>query len=415
MARIWSSGFELQSVASGMEWHPDGTGPAGTPTIDTTTVRSGLASLRLTSPSSGVVKGLSHRVSVFTNGVAYFGRVYLYIASLPNVETAFAGFGGAAEANLLALTLDTAGRVHYHTGSGGSRQTLTGTTVLGTAQWHRIEWKLKRHATTPNAGADELAYQINGASEGSTTAFSVSTVPTRFLVGLNLHGNFNTATSADLYVDDCAFNDDTGSAQTSYPGAGSIVHLNVNGAGEFAQTVTLTTGEANAWQAIDEAPTPDDATSYFTLTDNATNWTGVGSRAAFAVESMPASPASVTLMEIGVRFSNDSASASNYALSVQTSNGGTKATDVTNTAFNTGVGVWATHKTGGLRVPPFVAYADPDAAAWTETSINALQLLIRATDANPDIFISKMWALVEYVPGAGGGSSILRQMMAHHA
>ena len=41
MARLWSSGFELQSVTSGVEWDTT----TGLPTIDTTTKRSGAASL----------------------------------------------------------------------------------------------------------------------------------------------------------------------------------------------------------------------------------------------------------------------------------------------------------------------------------------------------------------------------------
>src|SRR3990167_7619952 len=80
MARLWSSGAELQSVTNGVEWDTN----TGTLAIDTTIKRSGAASLRIN--TAGTARYVTHRFRADST-VRTFVRFYLYIASAPAAAT----------------------------------------------------------------------------------------------------------------------------------------------------------------------------------------------------------------------------------------------------------------------------------------------------------------------------------------
>src|SRR3990167_5075679 len=126
-ARIWSTGFELQSVTSGVEWDTT----TGSPTIDTTTKRSGAASLRM-NPSAASVR-ISHRVTASTERIAY-GRVWLYIASLPAAVEDICGFQENVRLGGLGIRLNTNGTLElWDTGNGV--QVGSDSSALSTGEW----------------------------------------------------------------------------------------------------------------------------------------------------------------------------------------------------------------------------------------------------------------------------------------
>src|SRR3990167_1415183 len=77
MARIWSTGFELQSVTSEVEWDTT----TGSPTINTTTKRSGAAALRCNPTATTAY--IKHSVRSDST-VKIFARFYLRIAAAPS-------------------------------------------------------------------------------------------------------------------------------------------------------------------------------------------------------------------------------------------------------------------------------------------------------------------------------------------
>ena len=73
--RLWDTGCELQSVTSGVEWDTT----TGSPTIDTTTKRSGAASLRC-NPSAATAF-VRHNIGGTVGTNNFYFRFYLYIVT----------------------------------------------------------------------------------------------------------------------------------------------------------------------------------------------------------------------------------------------------------------------------------------------------------------------------------------------
>lgn len=399
--RLFTSGFELQSVTNGIEWYTSDTPPA-TGTISTAVFRSGAASLRVQNPASGVLTGVSLRhVSSGANGVTSTLRCYVRIATLPNAATGIMGFGSSTIADLAHVILNTDGTLSTR---ADADTVLAGSTVLATDTWYRVELRALRHASAPNAGADELELRIDGSVEAGATSTtqSISVNWSRTHVGLNVRSQ--TATTGDVYFDDCALNDSNGSNQTGFPGEGSVVILFPNGDGDSAITQTMTlsgdTPAATASESVDDglATGTVDTTDHVTFTANTSSWTGSGSRLAVNLESMPTAT-SVALVSFGVRGANLETLGSSYILSAQVGDGGTRATDTSGKTLQHAT-EWHLNVNSTVRaVSPYTLYVDPGSNPWTASSINSLQMLIRGTDTSPNFFITSMWAHVEYTPG----------------
>jgi len=83
MARLWSSGFELQSVTAGVEWLTI----SGSLTIDATTKRSGSASLRVNLSSTDNY----YVASQLGSATQYYVRAYVKIATKPSAQAFLLG------------------------------------------------------------------------------------------------------------------------------------------------------------------------------------------------------------------------------------------------------------------------------------------------------------------------------------
>lgn len=411
--RLFTSGIELQTLTAEVEF--DAVVGAGGLSIDTTTKRSGAASLAVSGFSSGAASAVGHRVTAssngFVDGVSCFFRGYLCITTLPSGLNSIAGVCVSEALTDLQHTirLDSDGTLELWADQGGAAaQSLVaaGSIVLsaGTGTWHRIEGFLKRDGTSPGAGADSYEIRVDGVTDmsGSTASFT-SQIRRTVAWGANL--SQEAQTTGSWRWDDFAVNDSAGTAQNSWPGAGSVAHIRPNATGEFSQTITLTGSipAATAWEALDELPISDSVDQVSMIT-NCTGWAAAGSR--FMVNMQPGSLAgigasdAITLVAIGARGGNNDASGSAWIIGIQTSNGGTKAETAAIQIF--GVGLIYTHARAQPRAP-FTNYTDPDGAAWTPATVDSLQIGQRASDATPDYNVMAMWAIVEYVPAAVGG------------
>jgi hypothetical protein len=411
MARRFTSGFELQSAANGIEFYTSDAVTA-TPAINTslTHVRSGSASLRCQNPASGTWTGVCTRFTAVADGVEIFVSVYLKIATAPNVETSFIGLGPTTTPGNARLTITPSRTINMYLDTSSSQEQVgSGTTVLALGTWYEISFRIKRDATTPNALTDQAEYRINGASEGGGSAFSISQAPTRLSLGVNMVSE--TCTACDFYLDDLAMNDSTGTAETSWPDPDrAVAWARATGAGEFAQSMTLagSVPAASVWEAINDLPpqsTPD--VDYVTFTTIAANWTGTGSRFAVAItptyDQLPWTPTRVNLVTIGARVTNFDAATSAYVLSVQTSNGGTKATDSSAQSLQHAT-EWQLNNNGATRASnPYTLYADPSGSPWTPTTVADIQILMRGSDVSPNFHATAVWAMIEYGYTAGGG------------
>jgi hypothetical protein len=154
---------------------------------------------------------------------------------------------------------------------------------------------------------------------------------------------------------------------------------------------------------VDEV-TPNDATDYYILdADNDILDVGVENS---SVAGIGASDA-ITLVQVGTRDTNGGGTTSNRNARLKSQASGTVLSGPNNSLNSSTWWTNARTSTNGVAPYPITSYVDPQAGgAWTPALLDAMQVGIRASDATPDIWVSTLWALVEYVPAVGGGSGI---------
>lgn len=398
MARLWSSGFELNSTTASVEFNP----VSGT--IQSSVVRSGSYAGRVTTPTSGTFKGFGFQFAAADAAGPYFVRFYIRVDTLPNALTRIFGFqndAGTVQSPTLKMT--TGGAIGLFV-NNGSTQVGSNSSALSTGQWYRVEVK---YDATPASGSRIAELYIDGsliASSNTLTSTDIINTDGIFL-GANLGGE--TATVCDLFFDDIALNDSTGSAQTGYPGAGSVVHLQPNAAGDNNtwQTSAGGAGSSTNYQAVDEV-TPDDATTYLKriattikIDDyNVTSSSSVGI----------GSGDTITLVQVGIRGGATSATAStarDVLLRLKSASGGTVVKSASS-VNRLNVNGWTTNTTVQPKTYKLTSYTDPTTgSAWTPTGTNSLDNMQigveNQTSSTTEVRVSTTWALVEYVPAGG--------------
>lgn len=380
MARVWSTGFELGSPNTGVEF--DNVSASGS--IVTSPVRSGTYAARA-NPSAATCQ---IRKDLFTGDQASIGyaRFYLRIATLPGVNTDVLRWVNAALSTVARVRLTPAGTLALLTGAGSAIGSASAALTAGV--WYRVE--IKNDATT-SPGA--LEARLDGVAFASG-ANNVQGSWTRLDLGVL------TSTSADLYFDDVAVNDASGAFQNSWPGAGSIIHLRPSSAGDSTQwTIGGGTPAATNFGSVGEA-SPDDATTLVhTNADARTDLYGVGASGLGGRDT-------VNVVAIGARFRNDIADAATaFKVQVEKTGGGTLAQSA---AIVPNSATWRSNASATPFTHPLTTYQDPDGAAWKPGTLATMQIGVVSTapGTNP-VQVSGLWALVDYTPAPAGGNMTL--------
>lgn len=410
MGRAFSCTGSYGDGGVGKEWfNPNHVDP--TPTINTT---DGLNAdgycFEFNLNGSSTRQMANHRYVSGANGLETFGRWYVRAVTVFGGGTSVIGgfsnlevSGGAAPRFQWKVSAGVH-KIEVIRGSSGSGVSVhLFDAALTVGEWYRVELRIMRHATTPNAGQDIIAGRLYDADDNlldefADTATSIAVTYRNIMWGVNLDSE--THTTLKVQFTNIAVNDTTGSVQNSWCGAGKTAWLRPNAAGEFSNLVAMTGGGTFPYESWDESPSPDDATTYLTFSEPAVSWSDTnGSRVMVGMDALPETPASISFVALGARVWNNSASGSAHSVGCQTSNGGTKSETASATWASQVAGPWASHiLSSSLRNYLHTMYTDPDGAAWAESSVNSLQVGIRAVDASPDFMISQVWALVEYVP-----------------
>lgn len=400
MARLWSCGFELNSTTAGVEF--DITTSAVT--IQTSVVRSGTYAAQVNSLSSGVRKGVQFVISSSNTNGPYYLRAYFRYATLPSAENRIIWFYNGISQSIAYITIDNSGvlRLYDEDGQIGSESS-----ALSADTWYRIELLVD---ASPAAGSHVVTGRIDGTNFASASDRSLSTGVFTFNVGGNLGAEAQT--TGDWYFDDLAFNDSTGSDQTSWPGDGKIVHLRPSAAGDNNtwQKSDSSPGTSTNYQNTDEV-TPDDGTTH-NLRDTTTikvDDYNVDSSASAGINSTD----TISLVHVGVRGGSNSASAAaarDVVLRIKSAASGTVTKGPT-TSNRLNTTTYVTNTTLTPRRYYLTSYTDPDtSSAWTPTGTNSLDNMQigveNQTSITTPVRITTLWALVEYVPDAGGGTAV---------
>lgn len=395
MGRMWSGGAELNSSSTE---HRLTSGAAAT--IQGTTKRSGNYAYKILNPSSSTLAGWM--VDVQSGPTHFYGRFCLYIVTAPNAASTiyvfttqvdFAGLEAASSATrLIWFQLDTNGDLVCHTTT-----TNLGTITLGTNTWYVIEFKVD---ATQSAGSDIIEVKVDEVAQITNTGLTLTTGQDVIFFGGNLSDE--TATTGEWYFDDLAFNDNAGSVQNSYPGAGQIKHLKPNAAGDVAEgSAGGSVPAATGWQSVDEE-TPNDGTDYWNLADPSTGATDAD-RLQVNLEASGLTNETIVLAAVGARIGNDGSANSSFALGIKSQASGTIVEGSTITFVGAG-GTFVTHDDSSLNFNyKLTIYTDPQSGgALTPALLDTTQLCIRAPDATPDVRVTAIWLLVEYlIPDTG--------------
>jgi len=341
--------------------------------IVTTTKRSGDYALKALPVTTGL-GGASDLICGFlgtgendsnTTGkaTAYF-RFYINIAALPSAaEPIFQ----AASVNLSSLKFE------LRLNSGGTLNARdsaladlgTGSTVLGTSTWYRIEVQV----ATGASAAWEV--KINGASELSGSTANLTTSNNRSAVLGK--GNNRNGSGYEIYYDDFAVSD------SAYPGAGAVACIRPNGNGNY----TAWTGTSADVDDLTTQAGHDTDTTFISSSTNAQAETVL-------LENCSTRGISGTINAVkSITVVRDISNTTNIQMRTRVTSPGTADTDTTNVdpgaTYRSLSQVFATNPSGG--------------AAWDTAGVDSLEVGVEHNQAQArELRCTLICAMVDYTP-----------------
>lgn len=215
MARQTTTGFEgASSAADNMSV---GT---GTVTYDSVVKRTGAYSLKFDSGAGGADANAYSAIGSGTlaGGVTAYGRIYIrFTGSFPAAGTRILQFKNLTT-EICGIRLGTGGTLELWAESGTDVQVGSASAALSLDTWYRVEME----GMVPSSGNGVLRGRIDGTEFAGSASINLGTA----LIGRMYYGlTTSPGTNVIVNIDDVAWNDSTGTAQTTYPGAGSVVNL----------------------------------------------------------------------------------------------------------------------------------------------------------------------------------------------
>jgi hypothetical protein len=237
MTRLFQTGFEIQTHITG------GGGPDGnTSNFSTSTKRSGAASLRLAA-SSNSSAGIPSNTST--------GKVYLrtYFYKTGNHSSAHNIWAFSFTANG-TVAINSSGQIYLLSQAGV--QIGSASSALSDNTWYRIEVELD--FTT--GGQTTVTLKLDGTTLGSgITAASLSGMTTA-----NFYGP-PVGASVTYYYDDFAMNDNSGSVNNSWCGAGAVLLMLPDADVQDGSWTVASGGNTNQYDSINNTPPTGSAAS----------------------------------------------------------------------------------------------------------------------------------------------------------
>ena len=229
MTRIYTDGAEFQDLLFFSS-------TSGSPTADTTTFRSGLASYKMDNNESG-------SKSITALSEAYF-RLAFYISADPG--TILSWYSGATVLGSLRRN-STSKFLELYTSTG----TLvdTGAIAIQATTWYVIEVHVNIHDST---GA--LDVRVDGVDDAAFAGDTKPGAATTFDLIL-YHGGANTS-----YYDDLAMNDTAGGSDDSWCGDGKVILLKPNANGDVSGLTGSDADSTDNYLLVDDFPHDTDTT-----------------------------------------------------------------------------------------------------------------------------------------------------------
>lgn len=310
-----------------------------------------------------------------SNGPFYV-RWYMRIDDTPAADCTLLDFyaiGGGTQR--MSIILNTSGALELW---DSNSQIGSDSSAINDAFFHRIEGQFSRSGASMT-----LTLLVDGVTAATgTTSDNVGGV------GRIIFGMLAATSSYDVYWDDFALSD------SAYPGAGVQIMLRPDGAGD---TNDFSGGTGTTFAEFDEE-TPDDDTTYSTLATN--NNTAFFTIDDPSVQGMGPSD-TVNVVFVGYRWAAvDTSASNNIAGRIKSQASGTITTGSTgstdDTSYQSNLGEAPAAQADKYYT---VSATDPQAGgAWTRALLRTAQIGVIAADAAPDVKVTAIWALVDFLP-----------------
>ncbi|MEK7140633.1 MAG: hypothetical protein AAB815_02490 [Patescibacteria group bacterium] len=378
-ARLWTTGFELQWLSNNGEMEEQ---CSGTPfSMDTTRERSGAGALKFLRSTAGT--GLCGKRGIGGTGQTYF-RTYLNIETSASAQTAVLFVEDNNGADVAGIDLDTNDTLQMTYLSGGVwTDTGSPSSALSKDTWYRLEF----FADCTSATTIDIEARLDGSTIATGTGLTATCASSSLLRATI---GSRASITGEWYFDDVAVNSAAGTAQTSWPGEGKVVNLFPDG--NAGDNNNASSGDCTS---VDEV-TPDGATTIAVLDANS----DILDCNVEDPTTKIAAADTITLVQVGYTEAAASAASGSLAARVKSAASGTTSTGSTkthdDTTYRWPIGDPATDRPFSL-----TSYTDPTTTvAWTVTGTNSLanmQVGVTAIDADPDMNITSISAVVEYV------------------
>jgi len=251
--------------------------------------------------------------------------------------------------------------------------------ALSNDTWYRLELSFN-----PATGAVEARIDGTSFASGSTATGSWS----RIIVGV-----ITGTPTGDMYVDDVAVNDDSGSFQNTWPGSGKIIVLKPNAAGDNTGLTTGVSDNTNHYLNVDEV-TPDDDTSY-----NQTSTASQIDDYNLEASGLGASDI-INVVAVGVRYRKVTSGTLVFKVRAKAAAAGTvEASPNISSATTT----FSTNAEATPKLYPLTMYDLPGASTtpWSTADLDQAQIGVETVSNTANNWrFTKIWMLVEYVPNA---------------
>lgn len=386
MARLWSSGAELNSTTANVEFTGVDNNGGAVISVNSVTIRSGTYAVKTINTGASGHANLKYNTQGVTGiNKHYYARAYIRVVDLAAGTQQIMEFSDS-DATRAKIQITT-GAVLQLIDDGGS-QVGSNSSALNLNQWYMVELKCDM---TTTGGSVIAEAQLDGSSFASGT-YTASAGVNQLDVGPK-----NNSTSFEYYFDDIAINDSSGSFQNSWPGEGEIIHLRPNASGDNS-------GWTGSNTDVDEV-TPDDATSYLQTTG------GGGALEDVNIDATPAamdSDDTINVVQVGARFAAaGSVNADPFKIRIKAAASGTVEESAQIQPNST------TYVTNAKSVPRDYAltlYNLPGASTtdWTKSDLDTTQIGVNMVSLGSTFTrVSTLWLLVDHKPAAAVGGTTL--------
>lgn len=393
--RLFTIGFEMQTPGGSGAASTASGGPAeytlntNAPLADTSTFRSGAASLETLVSGSAATESAMLRVGDANTVDDFYFRAYIRVATLPSTLIKVMMIENAAGTDLGSIRMNTNGTLELWNDED-TAQIGSDSSALATSTWYRLELRADCTSTCAGAGSAIVDARIDGVSFASATNVNWATGFRNFNWGII------EAATAEFNWDDIAVNNDS-SINTAWPGDGSVVTIRPDGNG----TNTAWTGTS---ADVDDTPGVDTTFANCTTTPQAEDYTLSNPTAITAGDN-------IRLAQVNVRQTSTGVNAHTYAIALfvgATDNDASGTISINqSTAFGVNDDVYTTTSVQAPTPPNVNAYDYVGAAAttndpWTRTNLDSASVSLSTTDCTPNTRISEIWVNIEYVAREGG-------------